>query len=228
MKLNQSRRVTTSASLGQCPDSSESIRELQMKVSSTDFHLLIKTSKTMETYLVFVDAVRNSNKFWSAKVEGTQVTVEWGRVGYQAQTKVHQLSSHGQAVAKYHNLVFEKKGKGYQQSQPQMDSCSVADIRRGLQILNILRPYVGTRNFNPGYIEALNEYLKIVPTPLGMQINPHTVYRTVEDVDHQIQLLISLLPSPTVVVGQNNSKVQKAEVEMVSLKSISKNFWRNI
>lgn len=157
-----------------------------------------------------------------------KVTVEWGRVGYQAQTKVHQLSSHGQAVAKYRNLVFEKKGKGYQESQAQIDSCSLADIRRALQILNTLRPYVATRNFSPGYIEALNEYLKLVPTPLGMQINPHTVYRTVADVDHQIQLLTSLLPSPTVFVGQNNSKVQKVEVQMVSLKSISKNLWRNI
>ncbi|RCJ40064.1 polymerase [Nostoc minutum NIES-26] len=182
----------------------------------------------METYLVFVDAARNSNKFWSAKVEGTQVTVEWGRVGYQAQTKVHQLSSPQQAAHKYHNLVFEKKSKGYQESQPQIDSCSVADIRRALQILNTLRPYVAIHNFNPGYIEALNEYLKIVPTPLGMQINPHTVYRTVEDIDHQIQLLTSLLPSPTVVVGQNNKEVQKVEVQMVSLKSISKNLWRNI
>ncbi|RCJ38697.1 polymerase [Nostoc minutum NIES-26] len=182
----------------------------------------------METYLVYVDAVRNSNKFWSAKVEGTQVTVKWGRVGYQAQTKIHSFNSHQQAVHKYHNLVFEKKSKGYQKSQPQIDSCSVVDIRKALQILKTLRPYVATRNFNPGYIEALNEYLKLVPTPLGMQINPHTVYRTVADVDHQIQLLTSLLPSPTVVIGQNKKEVQKVEVQMVSLKSISKNFWRNI
>ncbi|MBD6621291.1 WGR domain-containing protein [Komarekiella sp. 'clone 1'] len=51
----------------------------------------------MEIYLVFVDAIRNSNKFWSAKVEDTQLTVEWGRVGYNSQTKVHSLVSNQKA-----------------------------------------------------------------------------------------------------------------------------------
>lgn len=48
--------------------------------------------KTMETYLVFVDAVNNSNKFWGAKVEGSSLTVEWGRVGYNSQKKVRKDS----------------------------------------------------------------------------------------------------------------------------------------
>ncbi|MBD2468813.1 WGR domain-containing protein [Nostoc sp. FACHB-145] len=183
----------------------------------------------METYLVYVDAANNSNKFWSAKVEGSQLTVQWGRVGYNAQTKVHSLNSQQQAIFKYYNLIAEKKAKGYQESQPQMDSsCSVADIRRALQLLNSLRTYVANHNFNNSYIQTLNEYLKIVPTPLGMQIDPYRVYQTVGDVDHQVQLLNSLLPSETVVVGQNNKEVQKVEVQTVSLKSISKNFWRNI
>jgi predicted DNA-binding WGR domain protein len=63
----------------------------------------------MEIYLVFVDAIRNSNKFWSAKVEDGNLTVQWGRVGYQAQTKVHQLVSYQRAVSKFNNLVAEKK-----------------------------------------------------------------------------------------------------------------------
>ncbi|WP_368041778.1 WGR domain-containing protein [Nostoc sp. TCL240-02] len=62
----------------------------------------------METYLVFVDAVNNSNKFWSAKVEDNSLIVEWGRVGYNSQKKVHSLLSHQQAVFKFHNLVAEK------------------------------------------------------------------------------------------------------------------------
>jgi predicted DNA-binding WGR domain protein len=41
----------------------------------------------MEIYLVFVDAIQNSNKFWSAKVEDGNLTVQWGRVSYEAQTK---------------------------------------------------------------------------------------------------------------------------------------------
>ncbi|MBD2471437.1 WGR domain-containing protein [Nostoc sp. FACHB-145] len=182
----------------------------------------------METYLVYVDAANNSNKFWSAKVEDNKVTVQWGRVGYNAQTKIHSFNSHQQANYKYHNLIAEKKAKGYQESQPQMDSsCSVADIRRALQLLNSLRSFVANHNFNSSYIQTLNDYLKIVPTPLGMQIDPYRVYQTVGDVDHQVQLLNSLLPSHAVVVGQN-SEIQAVEVQTVSLKSISKNFWRNI
>ncbi|MHC5827578.1 MAG: WGR domain-containing protein, partial [Nostoc sp.] len=122
----------------------------------------------METYLVFVDAVNNSNKFWSAKAEGSNLIVQWGRVGYQAQTKVHTLGSYQRAVAKFHNLVAEKKSKGYRESQPQMDGDGSArlrhrilsDIRRAIQLLNAIRLAVANRNFGDSYLLALNEYLK--------------------------------------------------------------------
>lgn len=96
-----------------------------------------------------------------------------------------------------------------------------------MQLLNSLRSYVANHNFNNSYLQTLNDYLKIVPTPLGMQIEPYRVYQTVADVDHQVQLLNSLLPSEAVVVGRN-TEVLSSLVQTVSLKSISKNFWRNI
>ncbi|WP_263984029.1 WGR domain-containing protein [Nostoc flagelliforme] len=43
-------------------------------------------------------------------VEDGNLTVQWGRVGYQAQTKVHTLGNHQRAVSKFNNLVAEKKG----------------------------------------------------------------------------------------------------------------------
>jgi predicted DNA-binding WGR domain protein len=43
----------------------------------------------MEVYLIFVDAAQNSNKFWNAKVEQSNLTVDWGRVGYKSQQKVY-------------------------------------------------------------------------------------------------------------------------------------------
>jgi predicted DNA-binding WGR domain protein len=183
--------------------------------------------KTMETYLVFVDAVNNSNKFWSAKVEGSSLTVEWGRVGYNSQKKVHSLLSHQQAVLKFHNLVAEKKSKGYRESQPQMDGDrSISDIRRAIQLLNAIRLAVANRNFGDSYILALNEYLKIVPTPLGMQIDPYRVYRTVVDVDYQQELLNSLLVNKPVAV--QTKELPKSDPKTVSLKAISKNFWRHL
>ncbi|MHC5747060.1 MAG: WGR domain-containing protein [Nostoc sp.] len=186
----------------------------------------------MEIYLVFVDAIQNSNKFWSAKVEDGNLTVQWGRVGYQAQTKVHALANHQRAVAKFHNLVAEKKSKGYSESQPEIDaSRSVADIRRAIDLLNIIRPCIASRIFHDGYISALNEYLKIVPTPLGMQIDYHGIYRTVADVDYQMELLNSLLttPAPQVpVVALGHAPEAITEIKVVSLKTISKNFWRHL
>ncbi|MCC5654044.1 WGR domain-containing protein [Nostoc sp. XA013] len=63
----------------------------------------------MEIYLVYVDTLQNSNKFWAAIVEDGNLTVQCGRVGYQVQTKVHQLVSYQIAVSKFNNLVAEKK-----------------------------------------------------------------------------------------------------------------------
>jgi len=185
----------------------------------------------MEIYLVFVDAIQNSNKFWSAIVEDSNLTVQWGRVGYQAQTKVHTLANHQRAVSKFNNLVVEKKTKGYRESHPQMDGLrSIPDIRRAIQLLNTIRPAVTSRNFGDNYISALNEYLKIVPTPLGMQIDPHRVYRTVADIDYQQELLNSLLatPAPIVAAMAVGHVPEAAEHKVVSLKTISKNFWRHL
>ncbi|ABA24976.1 conserved hypothetical protein (plasmid) [Trichormus variabilis ATCC 29413] len=181
----------------------------------------------METYLVFVDAVRNSNKFWSAKAEGTQLIVKWGRVGYSSQTKIHSLASNQRAIFKYYQLVAEKKAKGYQESQSEMDgSRNVSEIRRAIELLNIMRSCLDVRNFHEGYIAALNEYLQIVPTPLGMQIDPTRVYRTVEDIDHQKQILNSLLSLTPTTVPQP-TEAPKAEPQTVSLKSLPKSFWRH-
>lgn len=83
------------------------------------------------------------------------------------------------------------------------------------------------RNFNDIYIDLLNQYLKIVPTPLGMKIDPCRVYRTVADVDHQRELLSSLLMNKPVTV-QQTTEVPKAEPKTVSLKTISKSFWRHL
>lgn len=185
----------------------------------------------METYLVFVDAIQNSNKFWSAKVEDGNLTVQWGRVGYQAQTKVHTLANHQRAVSKFNNLVAEKKGKGYRESQPEIDTCDVYEIERAIGLLNAIRSYVVHRNFDQHYIQLLNQYLKIVPTPLGMQIAPYAIYQTVADVDHQRELLDSLLATPApqaAAVAVGHAPEAAAETKVVSLKAISKNFWRHL
>ncbi|MBD2520323.1 hypothetical protein H6G93_36365 [Nostoc sp. FACHB-973] len=91
--------------------------------------------------------------------------------------------------------------------------------------------YVVNRNFDEHYIQMLNQYLKIVPTPLGMQIDPYRIYRTVADVDYQQELLNSLLttPAPIVAAGAvGHAPEATTEIKVVSLKTISKNFWRHL
>ncbi|WP_242054083.1 hypothetical protein [Nostoc sp. FACHB-888] len=81
------------------------------------------------------------------------------------------------------------------------------------------------------FISALNEYLKIVPTPLGMQIDYHRVYRTVADIEYQQELLNSLLATPAPIaaaVAVSHAPEAITETKVVSLKTISKNFWRHL
>jgi predicted DNA-binding WGR domain protein len=89
----------------------------------------------MEIYLVYVDAIQNSNKFWAAIVEDNNLIVEWGRVGYKSQTKTHSLRSNQEAVFKYRNLVAKKMMKGYRISQSQINSnCEVSEINRAIEL----------------------------------------------------------------------------------------------
>ncbi|WP_338421854.1 hypothetical protein [Nostoc flagelliforme] len=64
-----------------------------------------------------------------------------------------------------------------------------------------------------------------------MQINYHRVYRTVADINYQQELLNSLLttPAPQVAaVAVGHAPEATTETAVVSLKTISKNFWRHL
>ncbi|HEY9801113.1 MAG TPA: WGR domain-containing protein [Leptolyngbyaceae cyanobacterium] len=182
----------------------------------------------METYLVYVDAASNSNKFWSAKIEGNQLTVEWGRVGYNPQRKVHNLANPQKAMMKYQSLVAEKQMKGYRESQPQIDdSRDISEIRRAIELLEIIRRCVEQKRFDNSYINSLNQYLKIIPTPLGMQIDPGKIFRSVADVDHQRQLLSSLIPVTPVTATVKVKEATTTDEKVVSLRGIHPNLWRH-
>lgn len=186
------------------------------------------TQTSSEIYLVFANAKANSNKFWSgiARNNGTLETT-WGRVGYSGQTKTYDCGSYSRAITKLNILATAKKQKGYKESQPPKQLSSQSNIRRALQLLEEIKPYVQLGNFSePNYLEALNEYLTLVPTPLGMSINPATIYRNVGVVEHQVSLLQQLIP-PTVNSDRPLplSDVQATSLP-ISLKSISNLFWK--
>ncbi|MBD3404698.1 MAG: WGR domain-containing protein [Candidatus Lokiarchaeota archaeon] len=54
-----------------------------------------------------------SNKFWEYKINGTSVTVKWGRVGLSGQSKVHNFSSSDDMQKFINKKVAEKMRKNY-------------------------------------------------------------------------------------------------------------------
>ena len=57
-----------------------------------------------------------SSKFWEVAVAGSDVTVRFGRIGTNGQTKTKSFASATAAQAEHDALVKEKTGKGYRES----------------------------------------------------------------------------------------------------------------
>ncbi len=58
----------------------------------------------------------NSNKFWRARVEGSTLYVNYGRIGSDGQTQVKQLASAAAAEGELAKLEKEKRKKGYEEA----------------------------------------------------------------------------------------------------------------
>jgi len=56
-----------------------------------------------------------SSKFWEVKAEDTELTVSFGRIGTQGQTKTKTFASNSAALAEEAKLIKEKTGKGYKE-----------------------------------------------------------------------------------------------------------------
>ncbi len=182
------------------------------------------TQPHQEIYLVFSDASANRNKWWKAIAHPPgELVTSWGRVGYEGQTKSYQCSSYQAAVAKLNQLALAKKLKGYRETVAQTESQEQSLIKRAIQLLLIIRPHVEQRDFsNRSYLDALNEYLTIIPTPLGMKIDPATIFSLAE-VNRQIESLEELL-KPVLVTPESQSS--SSSHQPISLKSISASFWK--
>ena len=56
-----------------------------------------------------------SNKFWEIAVEGTDVTVRYGRMGSDGQTKTKSFADEDAANAHAEKSIVQKTGKGYEE-----------------------------------------------------------------------------------------------------------------
>jgi DNA ligase-1 len=59
-----------------------------------------------------------SNKFWEVQVQGSAVTVRYGRIGSQGQTNTKSFADEAAAAKHAEKLVAEKPGKGYHEIGP--------------------------------------------------------------------------------------------------------------
>lgn len=64
-----------------------------------------------DIYLEFKDA--KSSKFWRARSEGAEFTVNYGKIGTDGQTKVKDLGDEGSAKKEMEKVAESKRKKGY-------------------------------------------------------------------------------------------------------------------
>lgn len=57
----------------------------------------------------------NSSKFWELTLQGTEVTVRFGRIGTQGQVNEKSFPDEAAAAKHAEKLVEQKLGKGYQE-----------------------------------------------------------------------------------------------------------------
>lgn len=62
---------------------------------------------------VFVFQDFKSQKFWSVEVQGTDVVVNYGKLGTEGQTQIKNFASEEEAVKAADKLIAEKTKKGY-------------------------------------------------------------------------------------------------------------------
>lgn len=173
---------------------------------------------TSEVHLVYVNTLANNNKFWKAiALNNGDLEVTWGRVGYNGQSQVHNCNCYEAALSKLQVLANKKRQKGYKDSAIDSKFSQKQQIHRALELLSLLKQ---GRNRHY-YIETLNEYLSLVPTPYGMQIHPSMVLSSIAEIERHEQILQNLL------LEQEAQKQPAVEIkEVASLKSLSHLFWQ--
>ncbi len=177
----------------------------------------MNTITNNKVHLVYVNTLSNSNKYWKATAhENGNLIITWGRVGYNGQSKTYNHTSFGAALYELHTLATKKKQKGYRESVIDSKTLNKAQVIRALELLQLLR---GSRN-NHDYNETINEYLSLVPTPLGMNFDPSMILSRRSEIERHEGLLQDLLQ-------ETKAELElPSEIAPKSLKSLSNLFWQ--
>jgi predicted DNA-binding WGR domain protein len=92
--------------------------------------------------LAYTDA--KSNKFWRAKVEGSTLTINFGRIGTNGQTQLKELGSPEAAEKERDKVANSKRKKGYEdqapvaEKEPEAPAMQVVAAVDGPQVLDLV------------------------------------------------------------------------------------------
>ncbi len=73
---------------------------------------------TSATYLELSEGGSGAHKFYEISIDGTQVTIRFGRIGTAGRSDAHAFSTAAEAERFYEGKVREKTKKGYQPATP--------------------------------------------------------------------------------------------------------------
>ncbi len=104
-----------------------------------------------------------ASKFWEGVVEGTSLTVRFGKIGTAGQTKTKSFASAAEAEKELAKLVKEKRGKGYVDNAPgEGGAAGLGDALAALDPLWKAKRSQVFASLRPGVDAAQTEGLKKV------------------------------------------------------------------
>lgn len=83
-------------------------------------------SESWKVHLEFSDA--RSNKFWRARVDGSTLYINYGRIGSDGQTSVKEFGSASEASAALEKQAASKRKKGYADTGAAVEEAAPAPV----------------------------------------------------------------------------------------------------
>lgn len=95
-----------------------------------------------------------SSKFWEIEIRRTQISVRFGRIGTEGQTRTKKLASTKAAIAELVTLVAEKKAKGYREVRGKKVAARPPIVKERVPARATRKPTARAERFVTGAVPA--------------------------------------------------------------------------
>jgi predicted DNA-binding WGR domain protein len=121
----------------------------------------------MKTYLEYKD--NKSEKFWEVSVEGSVMTIRWGKIDSSGQSKKKDLSTHEIACDEAKKLAEKKQRQGYKEVETEISNLSSSATDDSVKVFDL--PIIEFESINESdlarqlknrSLKSSSEYLAIV------------------------------------------------------------------